>query len=380
LTSVIFGTYWYFVFLFLWNFTSSSPDLCPNQPYKSKSNLNYTFSVDTVIITLIGRDTQYIEACKTYVDAGAVAFSNINGDVSHYIKDSSNLNTNLPGSYTITYYFPSGIGYWADSVKRTVIVTTSLSLPTIKLNGEDTLYLAVFNQYYDPGYNASDTCSGLKETHSTGFVDTAKIGCYTIQYYATNNAGLSISATRVIFVVDTIAPVLNLSGDPYVLVEKYEYENYQEKGCTIKDNYDSGILPIRGGTYYSEFLKTLQKGLYTISYDATDLSGNMANTAIRLVEVYIRPGSIKDYNSPNSINLYPNPTQDVVFLDCDSPELKRAEVTVVNLYGKIIRFVGELNCPLKKYGIDLEGLAEGVYFVYIRSNNNFESYKVILKK
>ena len=61
--------------------------------------------VDSVkpVITLIGEVSQVVEAGSVYVDAGASASDNIDGDISADIKVQSNVNTAELGSYSVSY-------------------------------------------------------------------------------------------------------------------------------------------------------------------------------------------------------------------------------------------------------------------------------------
>ena len=61
--------------------------------------------IDTMnpVITLNGNSPQAVEAGSVYVDAGASAFDYPDGDLSASIVTLSNVNTAVPGSYTVTY-------------------------------------------------------------------------------------------------------------------------------------------------------------------------------------------------------------------------------------------------------------------------------------
>jgi hypothetical protein len=74
-------------------------------------------------ITLIGDSTVEISVGGNYVDAGAVATDEEDGDISDKIVTVNPVDTNLPGTHMIRYNVTDTDGSSAPEVKRTVIVT-----------------------------------------------------------------------------------------------------------------------------------------------------------------------------------------------------------------------------------------------------------------
>ena len=58
-----------------------------------------------------------------YVDAGAAADDNIDGDISASIIVNNPVNTAIVGTYTVTYNVTDFAGNGATTVTRTVVVT-----------------------------------------------------------------------------------------------------------------------------------------------------------------------------------------------------------------------------------------------------------------
>ncbi|MHB0755979.1 immunoglobulin-like domain-containing protein [Polaribacter sp. M15] len=85
----------------------------------------YFFKVDNIppIITLIGNNPQTIVLGTTYTELDATANDDTDGDISNNIViDDSNVNTNVVGSYTVTYNVVDTAGNPATEVIRTVNV------------------------------------------------------------------------------------------------------------------------------------------------------------------------------------------------------------------------------------------------------------------
>jgi len=75
------------------------------------------------VITLFGSATETIVEEGTYTDAGAKASDNYDGEISSSIITESNVNTLIPGTYTVTYNVPDQAGNAATQVERQVVVT-----------------------------------------------------------------------------------------------------------------------------------------------------------------------------------------------------------------------------------------------------------------
>ena len=80
------------------------------------------------VITLLGDATVSIEVGDTYIDAGATAKDNYDGDITSNIVTVSNVDTAIVGSYTVTYDVSDANGNAAATVTRTVNVEDALSL------------------------------------------------------------------------------------------------------------------------------------------------------------------------------------------------------------------------------------------------------------
>jgi uncharacterized protein YgiM (DUF1202 family) len=74
------------------------------------------------IITLTGSAEVYSQKDSTYVDAGATASDDIDGDISSSIVVSNPVNIHTESTYWITYNVSDKAGNQAAEVKRKVIV------------------------------------------------------------------------------------------------------------------------------------------------------------------------------------------------------------------------------------------------------------------
>lgn len=73
-------------------------------------------------ITLLGPNPMTIEEGDPYVEPGFRATDNVDGDVTSRVQVQGNVNTELTGSYTLTYTVSDAAGNAASPVSRSIIV------------------------------------------------------------------------------------------------------------------------------------------------------------------------------------------------------------------------------------------------------------------
>ena len=150
--------------------------------------------------------------------------------------------------------------------------------PVITVLGDNPLVLPVGSVFTDPGATALDETDGAVEVSSSGEVNTAVPGVYTITYSATDAARNTATATRTVTVFDDTAPVITVAGDNPLYLPVGAM--FIEPGVSAFDAID-GIVEVQTtGT-----VDTTTRGTYTLTYTATDAAGN-ETTADR--EVIVR--------------------------------------------------------------------------------------------
>jgi len=163
--------------------------------------------------------------------------------------------------------------------------------PVISLNGENPVFVLLdTSSYTDAGATAVDNVDdSVAVTHDAlSVVNTAVEGDYTVTFTATDLAGNSANTTRLVKVVtqipDNTAPVITLNGENPVSV--IIDTDYIDSGATAIDDVDGSVTVDHDA---ESVVDTTVEGSYTVTFTATDLAGNIANTT-RIVNVFI-PGS-----------------------------------------------------------------------------------------
>ncbi|WP_224368916.1 immunoglobulin-like domain-containing protein [Hyalangium versicolor] len=170
------------------------------------------------VMALIGPATQALECGSSYTDPGAKATDACFGDLTSSIVRVGSVNSEVPGSYTLTYNVTNPAGQVATPVQRMVTVSDTLP-PTLAVNGSSSLALECGTVFTDPGAVATDQCFGALPVVTSGTVDPNVPGHYTLAYQATDAAGNTVSASRSVEVSDTLPPTLTLLGSQHLNVE-----------------------------------------------------------------------------------------------------------------------------------------------------------------
>jgi hypothetical protein len=161
---------------------------------------------DTIapVVTLLGPDPLTIEVGSTFTDPGATALDETDGAVE--VSASGEVNTAIPGNYTITYTATDAAGNTATATRTVTVV--DVTAPVITVAGDDQLYLPVGATFIEPGVSAFDAIDGNVDVQTTGTVDTTARGTYTLTYTATDAAGNVATATRRVIVRSAAAHLL----------------------------------------------------------------------------------------------------------------------------------------------------------------------------
>jgi len=243
-----------------------------------------------------GPDTTYIEVTPSPIHPIPVptvisAIDLVDGPLTGSVFiDSAKVQTNIVGTYIVTYNVTDISGNTASLVRVIQVIDTIP--PVLKLIGNATMSVEVFTHFTDPGITVSDNYNSAGQLNPlvtvTGNVDTLTVGTYTLTYSLTDLSGnKAVSVTRTVKVIDTLPPVISLNGAPTDSVAVFT--PYSDPGVTASDLYDGNNVTITtSGTFYSNFPggnnPNITGSAYTIIYTATDKSGNSASVT-RTVKV-----------------------------------------------------------------------------------------------
>ena len=222
--------------------------------------------VDTTVPTIVlnGESQVVLEAGNVYVDAGASWTDLVDGEGTANL--SGDVNSNLPGTYTLTYNFTDLPGNVAQEVTRTVTVVDT-TVPVISLVGDNYLTHEAGFAYDDANATWTDIVDGNGVILAEGQVDTTMPGTYVLSYNYTDQAGnVATTIMRTVTVLDTTAPTIVLNGESQVVLEAGNV--YVDAGASWTDLVDG-----EGTANLSGDVNSNLPGTYTLTYQITDLAG-----------------------------------------------------------------------------------------------------------
>lgn len=235
--------------------------------------------VEAPVITLPGANPLVLECGGTYIEPGAAAQDDRDGDVSGLIEITGVVDMLEPGSYTRVYRVSDAAGNTAE-VSREVIVR-DIQSPELTLLGTNPMILECGTLFTEPGALALDVCAGDISglVLMSGSVDTATPGDYLRTYTVSDPSENSAQVTRVVRVVDQQAPILSLLGPETISIECGAF--FIDPGATALDVCDGDL---GGSILISGMVDPSTPGEYTLTYTLSDAAGNQAQTS-RLVLV-----------------------------------------------------------------------------------------------
>ena len=256
----------------------------------NRSTISRTVTVvDTTdpVITLNGPPELTIQAGSTYEDAGATCTDETDGSLTP-ITISDTVDTSSPGTYTVTYACTDSSGN-GSTISRTVTVVAAetpidTTDPVITINGSPELTIQAGSTYTEQGATCTDDTDGSLQVTTTGTVNAAAPGTYTVTYTCTDSSGNNATADRIVFVRaadtadDTKAPEIDITGQSPVRL--HVGDTYAEQGARCIDDTD-GTWDAR---IHKSTVSTSEVGSYIVIYECADSSDN-TSLAIRHVEV-----------------------------------------------------------------------------------------------
>ena len=216
-------------------------------------------------IILNGENPYILEIGNIFTDPGAKAVDNRDGELN--VTRIGAIDINKLGDYTLIYQAIDSSGN-ESNVTRVVKVVDTIP-PTLKLKGTNPLFVDIGDKFKDPGVESSDNSKEPVKVTVTGDIDTTKLGEYKLIYIGVDSSGNESNVTRIVKVVDTIPPTIELNGEEEVTV--ILGNKYKELGAKAIDNLDGNVdITINGD------VNSTKIGDYIVEYSAVDSKGNRA--------------------------------------------------------------------------------------------------------
>ena len=165
--------------------------------------IGFTYSYEyndgvTLKFELIGDSSMYMGVGEQYKELGVNVY--IDGEkINSLVNIKSDLDVNKIGKYVVRYEVE--IGGVIEYITRNIYVVDTIA-PTIKLRGDDVVYINQGDMYFEDGYDIVDNYNSLDECNVTvvNNVDVSKQGEYFVSYIVRDTSGNEGMVTRKVIV------------------------------------------------------------------------------------------------------------------------------------------------------------------------------------
>jgi len=248
------------------------------------------------VLTLLGETNINHTIYTEFTEPGYTCIHNILGDLTENVIINSNLDTNVFGSYTITYSITDNTNNQTIKIRTIEVVDNiapliSLTNPEITIN-QNTEYIdegVTYSDNYDPNENLV--------LEITGTVDISTIGDYVLIYTITDTNGNYNSVSRLVHVIE-VPKYTILWNDPTTEIMHDLLETHTKS--TIVDYtssmpYTISNLGVLNGNYCvrcSSYLAQFEAGTYiqkaatAAAYKLFDNSETFYNTCFSTWSYY----------------------------------------------------------------------------------------------
>lgn len=200
--------------------------------------LNYKDEIAPVI-TLAQGNSISINKGTTFVEPGFAALDESDGELTQSVTVEGTVNTQVYGTYTITYQVKDLSGN--EAVATRSVRVADLAAPSLYLRGETSTYIKVGTSYVDPGYTARDNIDGdvTGRVSVSGRVDTSRMGINVLTYTVTDAFGNKATAERTVYVYQKQAEPNPINPGNKVVYLTFDDGpgRYTEKLLGILDKY-----------------------------------------------------------------------------------------------------------------------------------------------
>jgi hypothetical protein len=262
-------------------------------------------------------------------------------------------------------YFDEGTSVATD-VNGNVFVTGNFNSDTITF-GTNTCTNAGSNDIFIAKYDATGTVLWAKSSGTPNYDRGRSVSTDTNgNVYVTgmfNGAAITFGTTI----------LTNASNNGYndIFIAKYDAAGTvlwaKSEGGIKGDEGTSLATDANANVYLTGYFQSA-----TITFGTTSLT-NAGELDIFIVKYAGILTGVNEVFGNNELNLYPNPTNSTITLTI--PKLIKANITITNLTGKQVATYNVQNTCTKT--IDTSQLAEGVYFVSLKSDDGVLTKKLV---
>lgn len=239
------------------------------------------------VLTLVSPGSLTLGVGTTYVDPGFTAIDNVDGEITHNVVITGEVDGTTAGNYPLEYSITDVAGNTV-SVAR-IVTVQDIEAPVV--SAPESIVVAAVDAQGTP-VNDDAILAFLNAATALDAVDgeldvtndapnVFPIGDTLVTFTAIDSSDYQGSAQAVVTVKDMTAPVITLTGDNYITV--FYGDSYIEPGFNAVDNVDGDLTDSVSvsGDVGDELAD------YILTYSVQDSTGNAAESVQRTVSVVL---------------------------------------------------------------------------------------------
>lgn len=307
-------------------------------------------------------------------------------------QNPSNIVYDTPGTYDVTLEVSNSYGSDIETKTAYITVVSPSDLPVADFEANQTNITAGQSvNFTDLSTNSPTAWSW---SFSGGTPTTSPLqnpsnityntpGVYDVTLVVTNSYGSDTEIKTGYIIVTAInnAPIVDFEANITMIPE----------GSTVDftdlstNNPNSWLWAFEGATPSSSTDQNPTDIYYSApgTYYVTLIATNTAGTGFLNKESYITVtvgSSVDEVYAEESVSVYPNPTNEKVFIDIISVKENFASVKMHNLLGQLVveKIRGLLPAGKNTFEIDVTKLPKGAYFIEVDTQEDIHVYKIIV--
>lgn len=307
---------------------------------------------------------------------------------------TGSVDTDVVGTYTLTYDAVDVSGKIAESVVRTInVIAVDEESPFFQVFGangeienggtevvtldENSSFTPFDTYYFDnvDGYNVT--------VETSGNVDLTLEGSYDIEYTITDQSG-NVTVHTVTVIVNQ-APTISIPTTGLTVYMCQGDDVIPTHDFTATDSTD-GDITANVTNNNTQVVNVSLPGNYIVTYTITDSVGE-TDSATGVVSVVALGTSnnniscitgINEVNELNSfVNLYPSPATDQLNIDLSQISTENLSIVITDLKGATVANYN--NIKSAELLVDLTNWSSGIYMLHL-TNNNGTAVKKFVKE
>jgi len=227
------------------------------------------------VITIIGLNPASVEAGTIYIDSGATALDDMDGDISASITITNSVNTSVLGAYSVTYTVADAAGNVATATRQVTVSDTTAPLLTLPVD----VYATAIGAQTSVAIGTASATDIFAVTITNNAPLTFGLGITPVIWTAVDANGNSSTGTQRVIVSDVLPPVIVVPVDVYATATGLQ-SAVVFGVATALDSVD-GVVAVT-----SNAPVTFPVGITVVTWTAIDLSENIA-TAVQNVIVSV---------------------------------------------------------------------------------------------